>query len=297
MNVEVLTKYLRHPKASVRLMSIHTLKMVDEVRALNAISACVPLEMDAKVEQELKTTGRYLNKLKQDGYDTVQAICEHFNVYSEVLTFADEEEFKEIHRMVHLTSDKREVDDVNNKMVNNASMMIGARIIGASTAMGISAKILDLSSNVGSVTDAIQKQKKRVRPTIPTQKDISRWIKMVKSDNASDRQEGIVQLNSSRNPAGLQYMAYAYANDSSETVRDTAKRLGRTLYWNTVYYHMDQDGTIKKIMDDFAAELGISLPDNITATQEIPLPPAADEDIGDILARAEKLRKKHGRRR
>ncbi len=297
MNVQELTKYLQHPKPSVRLMSIHTIKMVDEERALDAISARVPMEMDAKVEQDLKATGRYLNKLRQDGYSTVQAICEHFNVYSEVLTFADEEEFKEIHRMVLLTTDKRKDEDVNNKAINTASMLIASRMMGASTVMGVKASILDLGSNIGSVTEAMKKQKKRIRPTIPTQKDISRWIKLIKSDNASDRQEAIVQLNSAKNPAGLQYMAYAYANDDSERVRETAQRLGRILYWNSVYYQMEQDGTLKTIMDDFAESLGITLPDNITSTQEIPLPPAANEEIADILARADKHRKKRGRRR
>lgn len=297
MNVQELTKYLQHPKPSVRLMSIHTLKMVDEVRALDAISERVPMEMDTKVEQELKATGRYLNKLKRDGYDTVQAICEYFNVYSEVLTFADEEEFKEIHRMVLLTTDKRKDDDTNDKVINNASMLIASRTIGASTVMGVKSAVLDLSSNVGSVAEAMQKQKKRVRPSIPTQKDISRWVKLIKSDNASDRQEAIVQLNSAKNPAGLQYMAYAHANDESERVRETAKRVGRMLYWNSVYYAMEQDGTIKQIMDDFAESLGIVLPDDVTSTQEIPMPPAADEDIADILARADKLRKKRGQRR
>lgn len=295
MKLQDLTKYLKHPKASVRLISIHTIKLVDEVRALNAISACVPMEMDAKIEQELKKTGRYLNQLKRDGYDTIEAICEHFNVYSEVLSFADETEVKEIHRMLSQTTDKRKDNDFNNQVVNGASMLIASRTIGASVVMGTMGASVSMSSNLGSFAETMKKQKKRIRPTLPTEKDISRWVKLIKSENPADRKDAIVQLNTANSSAGLQYIAYAHANDSSQEVRDIAKRLGRRLYWNLVYYQLEQDGEIKKIMDNFAKSLGISLPDNVTATQEVPQAPASDESIADILARADKNRKKRRR--
>lgn len=43
-------------------------------------------------------------------------------------------------------------------------------------------------------------------------------------------------------------MAHAFATDSDDMVRDTAKRPGKMLYWNNLYYEMEKDGTIESII-------------------------------------------------
>lgn len=297
MNLQELNGLLRHPKPNIRFLAIHIVNMVDEVRALPAIATQLKQEKAPKIATEFKTIGDRLFKMKKEGYDTVEAICEHFNVYSEVLTYADEEEFKEIHRMAYQVTDKRKDDDTGDRIVKAASTIIVSRVLGASAAIGMMTPSVDLSSNMGSVTESMQKQKKRVRPTIPSKQDITRWIKMLKSDNAEDRQQALVQLNSAKNPEGLQYMAHTFATDSEKMVRDTAKRLGKMLYWNNLYYEMEQDGTIEKVMNDFAATLGITLSKDVTSTQEMPMPQVAEQSIDDILKAAEKSRKKRGKRR
>src|SRR5688572_15209575 len=114
MNFETLIKQIENPKASIRITTLHILNMVDEVRALDAISARVPVEMESRVEEILKQVGRSLNKLKREGYDTIEALCQHFNVYSDVLSHADANEMKEIQRIMNTSSDNRKERDLQD---------------------------------------------------------------------------------------------------------------------------------------------------------------------------------------
>ncbi|MEO1286372.1 MAG: hypothetical protein AAFV93_01285 [Chloroflexota bacterium] len=295
MNFEQLTTLLNHPKPQARMVAIHTIKLVDEVRALDAISKRVPMEMDKSVEKSLKAVGRDLLKLRNDGFDTITAICEHFNVYSEVLSYADENDFKEINRMVASKTDNRKDDDFNDKVVNTASVMIASRVLGASASLGAMVKPMGASSNLESTQEKLKKMKRRVRPTIPTNTDVSRWVKLLQSSSEDDRVQALVQMNSSNNPNSLQYMAHAYYADKSERVRETAKRLGRQMYWNVVYHKMEKSGEVKRIMEDFASELGVTLKKDLH--QDPRVATGVHQSIDDILKNAQQARKKRGLKR
>lgn len=291
MYLDRLIEQLNHSEARTRLLAIYVLDMVDEVRGLNAISARVPIEMDTKVEQILKEVGRRLNKLKREGYDTVRAICEHYNVYREVLAQAEEGELKKLQNIATFSNEERK-DTVGNKIVLTTSQLIAVQALGIGAALGGTA--VSISSNMGSLTETLKKYSKRVMPTTPSNRDFSQWLKRLKSDNPEERQEMLVQLNSNNNPDALPYMAHMYKTDPVQTVRDTAKRLGRVLYWNTSYYELIQDGTVDKITHEFAESLGISLKEDSPA-QKVASSPASQESIADILAKAEVQRKKRGR--
>lgn len=296
MNLQELRKLLRHPKPNVRMVAIHVLGMVDEVRALPTIAQQVKVEENPKVAKELRAVGRHLQQLMREGYDTIEAICEHYNVYSDVLAHADEKEFKTIHNMASNFT-KKEDPAIKDVAVKQATMLVVTRLVGVGSALSMTGAGVTMSSNLGSVEEMMQKQKKRIRPTIPTEKDITRWAKMLKSPSADTRGDALVQMNTSKNPKSLQYIAHSHFNDPDEKVRFRAKQLGRALYWNTIYYELEQSGRVEKIMQKFALSLGIELSEDATATQEMPMPEIAQESIEDILAKAEKNRAKHGRRR
>ena len=63
MNFQELTRLLEHEKPSVRLMSIHVLRMVDEVQALDAIRSRIPRESSPKIRGELQATGKLSDAL------------------------------------------------------------------------------------------------------------------------------------------------------------------------------------------------------------------------------------------
>lgn len=294
MNLQELKQLLKHPKPHIRLVAIHICGMVDEVRALNAIAQQVKVEENPKVAQEFRAVGRHLQQLARDGYDTVEAICEHYNIYSDVLRHAGKNEFKTIQNIATDFASQKD-DSLANVAMKQATMVVLTRLVGIGNTVSLSVPGVDMTSNLGSVAEIMEKQQRRIRPTIPTENDFSRWAKMLKSDDADKREQALVQMNVSKNPKSLQYMAHSHYKDSEERVRFRAKQLGRSLYWNTIYYEMEQNGTIEKIMQTFALSMGIDLPEDVSATQEMPMPEIAQESIADILVKAEKSRKKRRR--
>lgn len=289
MDFETLLKQLEHPKPSVRIAALHILNMVDEVRALDAISARVPMEMDAKVDVILKQVGRTLNKLKREGYDTIVALCQHFNVYSDVLSHADAAEITKIQRMTQISSDNRKEGNLDDAVMNAAAVLITARLLGPTAAMSAMTPKVDISSNMGSVTETMQKLSKRVRPTRPTEEDFSRWLPRLKAEDPQERRQMLIQISNCHNPMALQYFAQVWVMDTDVTVRETAKRLGKMLYWNVVYSQMEDDGSLAQLMQDYADSLGIKLTTKLS-TQEINI--AHQQSIDDILKAAEERRSK-----
>jgi hypothetical protein len=292
MNLETLIKQLDNPKPSIRIAALHILNMVDEVRALDAISARVPLEMDTQVEEILKQVGRGLNKLKREGYDTIEALCQQFNVYSDVLSHADANEMKEIQRIMSVSTDKRKEHDLQDDVINTASILITARIMGPTAVMGAMTPAIDMSSNMGSVAETMQKLAKRTPATRPTEEDFSRWLPALKNPNPAERRQALIQISNRNNPLALQYFAQVWVTDADASVRDSAKRLGKMLYWNTIYSEMEADGSLNKLMQDYADGLGIKL-DLKRSSQEINI--AHSQSIDEILRLAEERRNKKRR--
>jgi len=274
MNLQELTRLLEHEKPSVRVMSIHVLRMVDEVQALNAIRSRIPREKSPKIRGELEATAGYLMRLLQNGYNTIAVICQQFNVYSDVLRSTDPGRFEVVFNMLRQLQVQRQVTGLQDKHMR-ASLILAARVIGDTSEL--------------NPAQAMKKLKPRFPPTTPTNKDISKWVDLLKSDKTLDRDQALFQLSMSGNPAALQYMAHTYSTDPDQKIRDTAKRLGRKLYWNRIYYDMQQDGTLNDIRYEFAVALKL-IEDNRR-------PEIKEESIAEILARAEEERSKRGWKR
>lgn len=271
MNLQKLTELLSHPKPGLRLMSIHIIRMVDEVQALDAIRDCLETERSKKIAQEFEMVGEYLLNLQENRYNTVAAICQQFNVYSDILRGADPEKFEIVCRMVKQVQEQSKDATIHNRRLY-MSVSIASRVLGP---------IRDKRPE-----DLVKKLKQRTLPITPTNKDISRWLEMLKSDNPLDRDHALLQLSISNNPASLQYMAYTYMNDEDQKVQDVAKRLGRKLYWNRIYYEMEQGGTLEAISKEFSASLRLIDIDEPMRVNR--------NNISEILARAEDERKKRG---
>ena len=271
MNLQNLCQLLTHPKPGIRLMGIHIIRMVDEVQALEAIRAALPGEKSRKVAHEFEQVATYLQRLKDNNYNTIAAICQQFNVYSDILRSAKPEKFEIVCRMLRQHQQQSKDASIHNRRLF-MSLNIVSRVLG--------------SVQDARPADLVPKLKKRHPPITPTNKDLSRWLEMLKSDNPLDRDHALHQLAISNNPASLQYMAYTYMNDDDHKVREVAKRLGRQLYWNRIYYEMEQDGTLDTIIKEFSISLRlIDVDEPLKANRN---------NIAQILARAEDERKKRG---
>lgn len=271
MNLQELRALLEDPRPSTRLMSAHILRMVDEVQALDAVQNAAQREEIEKVAQDLRAVAKYLAQLKQHNYNTIAAICQQYNVYSDVLLNTTQEEFETI---CELLKEYR------------ANPLFAEKDNNMRTSLGYVSQVLgDIRGK--KTADLRMRLHKRLPPIVPTKKDIKNWLPLLKSPKVADRIHGLLQLNLSNNPASLQYMAYVYVNDPEHKVREKAKQLGRKLYWNTIYYEMSRNGTLERIMVAFAASL------RLVEIEEHQIPDVEDT-VEAILSRAENNRKRRG---
>ena len=74
------------------------------------------------------------------------------------------------------------------------------------------------------------------------------------------REQAALELSHLNNPAALPYLAAAFALDPADKVRDAAQRAGKLLYWNALYWQMEQDGTLQAEIERRAAALRAALP-------------------------------------
>ena len=65
----------------------------------------------------------------------------------------------------------------------------------------------------------------------------------------------------SMNPGALAILADTFWLDEDPQVQAAAKEQGKILYWNLLYWHLEHDGTLNKLIQEKADEPGIILPD------------------------------------
>jgi hypothetical protein len=88
--------------------------------------------------------------------------------------------------------------------------------------------------------------KQRIPPTRPADSDIKMIVRRLQDDlNPDKRRKAAIDLGSvSNNPAALPYLAQAFVEDSDRAVREAAQRSGKLIYWNVIYWEMEQSGAL-----------------------------------------------------
>jgi len=299
MNFEKLIENLNNPKPQARLASVFILGMVNEVRAIDAMRKRYARESNHQVKQAIQTVGGMLAKLKREGYDTSDAICEHFGVYKEVLAAKGVDEEAKVRQIQKDTTHNKKDDDFNDQMWSAAAGMLQVGVVasGLGGTMSMNTANVDMTSNLSNTSDILKQQQKRLRPIRPSNEDISLWVGRLQTESDPEtRIQLIIHIANMHNPAALPYLANLFWTDEDEGVKSNAKKYGTLLYRNALYWEMTQNGTIEKMMQDKAAELGITLLEENTITLE-PDKPAHQESIADILAKAEAKRQKKNKRR
>ena len=89
MRYKQMLAQLRHPQPARRLITAQILGLVDEVRALDALGQQFAQERHPQAKKAIGWAGTHLKKLKLQGFDTIEAICQHFAVYQEVNSLRD----------------------------------------------------------------------------------------------------------------------------------------------------------------------------------------------------------------
>lgn len=81
--------------------------------------------------------------------------------------------------------------------------------------------------------------------TPPTDADFAEWLpRLSEAQDESIRKQAIIQLADLNNPRALPRLAATFVNDPSPEIRQAAQHYGKLLYWRSVYWTMEQDGSL-----------------------------------------------------
>lgn len=309
MNHETLIKNLGHPGANVRLGVARVIGMVEETEALDALRTQFAAEQDLDVRNALQWAGRRVKAAAERGYTTLDALLTHYGVYKELRELGDPDEAAKMRTIQNQMENDMlrgsiEEQERQQRWSNNASMgAIGLSLLagGGGTlflggGMGTPAPNVDFGPSGPSRTEI---GAKRTPATKPSAADISRPLKKLReAPDALERRRAIVQIGELNNTAALPYLAQTAAQDPDEDVRKMAERWGKLIYWGAIYWQMEQDGSLETLMRKKGKELrekhGLT-PDQTLPVQEAPL--KQQEDLQDILRRAEEARRRRSQKR
>lgn len=319
MKLEVLLGGLKNPNPAVRLDVVRVLGMLDEVQALEALRAHYQHETDPTVRNAVAWAGKRLYQARQAGYSTIDELFRFFGIDRELENTPDAVEAELVQRMqtdfdMDMTMMKTRA---NRRQVGMAAAtglglgLVAGATVGLSAAMGgLAAGAGVASSNLGN-DNRPQIGKQRTPPSAPQNVDISVWLRRLQnSANPDQREQAAIELSNLNNPAALPHLATAFISDSAPKVRQAAQRFGKILYWRTVYWEMEQDGSLHQEMARRLVEMGkrasaASPPDAASApspaaseaptarpaSQPADSPPASPPtDVSDILRKAQKGR-------
>lgn len=294
MDTEKLLKALKHRNPEIRHQVILVAGMVDEVAALPILREIHEAETDEQIKQNIVWAGKRLNTLKQDGYNTLDAIFEYFNINAEVMATHDPREVELLRQIkarfendLSQQQSRASAGQIRNSFLTG--MLMGGGVVGG--------LLMSRAAARGSATPAESRTEGRIERRFPaarpTDMQIDRWLERLMSDrDLAVRKKSANSLSDANNPAALPYLARVFRYDKEESMRDVAQRAGKNIYLNTVYWGMEQDGTLKAEMAMRREALGLPSFEDPEEKPKNDQPPA--EDIAEILRKAEERKRKRG---
>jgi hypothetical protein len=301
-----LIKQLQDTEARVRHDAACVLGLVEETEALGALGAQFKVETNAEVKGALQWAGKRIQAARQRGHVTLEALIAYFHIDREIISVKEEATENEkmllnkMQNSLDMEMMARKISDHQNTALGTA---LGGALLGlpgmliAAQAAGPSSTDV-LSSNLG---ERPRPRQERTPATRPSTTDIRLQIrKLLEERDPEKRCRAAVDLGSvSNNPEALPYLAQAFIRDPVIKVRETAERAGKQLYWNTLYWQMEQDGSMAaEIQRRREALIGkqAEKPAQTAAPSPAPQPPPEPSaNISDILRKAEQARQKRKR--
>ncbi|MBN8619235.1 MAG: HEAT repeat domain-containing protein [Anaerolineae bacterium] len=296
MITDELVSKLQHSDALQRLNAAIVLGTVDEVQAIPPLIEAFKHEGEADVKQAMSWAGKRLQAARHEGYSTLEAIIQHFRI-DRMLDEQNEarerqmmEQMKFRAEMEHL---KRQDDNIKDMA---AGSVIGGALFGLSGMMsgmaGVAPSSADfISSNLGSSGPQLGTQ--RIMPTRPSSSEIRLQVQRLHHDASPDKRAQAA-LNLARlvnNPEALPDLAHAFISDPAAAVQAAAQKAAKEIYWNAVYWDMEQNGEMAAEITRRAGNTESSAPAPKPALEDKP----AASDIGAILKKAEAKREKRKR--
>lgn len=313
MNVDTLIANLKNPQPETRLDVIRVLGMVEETRALDALRHRLGEETLPALKENILWAGRRINAAAQRGHTTQDAIFQYFGIDREIENTQDDPEAELLRKMdENLQLDlMRRQREANKKKTNLAAgAMLATAALGAtgvpvpSATMGgmLQAGAETASSNLGQTRPQIGTS--RTPAMRPTGTDIALWLKRLEEgQDLNQRINASQHLREINNPAALPHLARIVMGESAPDLRQAAEKAGKHLYWNAVYWQMEQDGSLATEMDARRKALGKTAPapaasqTPVESASESQPPEQSPENVAEILRRANEARQRRKKNR
>ena len=296
MNLHELIAGLDHPEPVVRRDVARVLGMVEETRALDALRQRYPTETDPDVQAALSWAGKRLFAAQQAGHTTVDAICQYFGIDREISRSPDAAEAEMLDRM------QSALDDDLRDMRNRA----GLRRAGLAVAAGLGAGLRPVRcghERRGKLADAVLRRglvRLGGRPPLGTQRTPAmapastdeRVAAPAARSRRQARERAALELAQLNNPRRC-LLAAAFLDDPSPEVRAAAERHGKALYWNAIYWAMEQDGSMAQEIARRTEAMGkttaapADAPASSGPAAQPPPPEPPPADVSEILRKAD----------
>lgn len=302
-----MLKQLHHAEARARRDAACVLGLIEETEALGALGARFKTETDTEVKSALQWAGKRIQAAKQNGHLTLEALIVYFHIDREITGVREQPTDNEkmmvekMQRDLEMEMLARKVTDRRNSVLGTAfsGMMMGVPgMMMAANASG-PASMDVTSSNLG---DRPRPKQQRAPATQPSSIDIRLQVrKLLEDRDPEKRYRAAIDLGTvSHNPEALPYLAQAFMSDSAIKVREAAERSGKHLYWNAIYWQMEQDGSLMAEIKRRREALHGKEVEKPTQATTTPAPqptpqPQSTADINDILRKAEQARQKRKR--
>lgn len=309
MRLEVLLSGIENPEPAVRLDVVRVLGMLDETRALDQLRARYPVETDDEVRSAIGWAGKRLYQAQQAGYSTVAEVFRHFGVDREIENRPDENEAKMM-KQLQDTFD-RDLQQMQGRMMRNKAGVAALTALGAAAVGGTSVGAMAFSGAMQPGADmassGLGSREKmgvhRAPAMAPSGTPVDIWVKRLRESPAAEqREQAALELAQLNNPKALPFLAAAFVTDASPQVRQAAQKFAKVLYWNMVYWEMDQDGSLAQEIDQRAAALHKAKAPAEDAASPAgdasqPSTPASSEvDVTEILRKAQQARAERKRK-
>jgi HEAT repeat protein len=250
MKLDTFLLDLRAPEPVLRARAARILGMLDEVDALDALTTQFKAETHPAVKAAIAWAGKRLQAAKHGGYTTLEAIIHYFHIDYEIETLrTDNADEAHILRQMQTRMDSDLIRQQGERLGSFAKgVAVNVALFGMqgaiTSAMTVSPMADVLSSTLGEERLGIGKT--RTPATRPSNTDIKALVRRMQSDpDAERRAKAALDLAVlANNPEALPYLAQTHLEDPVPQVQEAALRAAKLIYWNSVYWEMEQDGRL-----------------------------------------------------
>lgn len=303
MILDNLLNGVQQGEALQRLNAVIVLGTVDEIEAIATLIDTFKNEREPDIKQALAWAGKRLQAARQSGYSTLEAIFKQFRIDRALLADEDERERRLMEQMkfkAEMEHVQRQDDNLKqtltNTAVSTALFGISGMMSGMSGASSSGANFI--SSNLDN--DRPQHGAQRIMPTRPSDADIRIYVRRLREEKDPAKRVAAAQSLARlvNNPDALPDLAAAFIDDAAQAVKDAAQQAAKEIYWNAVYWEMEQDGRMKAEIErrggKTEASASAETPAQAEPTPSLP-PKPKPADIASILKKAEAQREKRKR--